>query len=74
MPTLCLYRSHKKFSERKQVHAGMEPSKTRQQDGNNTTTLAHHPYILCHFALCWFVCIGGCWKALAWVVFMGEYI
>ena len=40
----------KKFSERKQAHVGMEPSKPAKQDGNNTTTLSHHPYILCHFA------------------------
>ena len=26
---------------------GMEPTKL---DGNDTTTLSHHPYILCHFA------------------------
>ena len=30
----------KKFSERKQTHVGMEPSKT-----NDTTILSHHPYI-----------------------------
>jgi len=28
----------------------MESSKTNQSDGNNITTLSHHPYILCHFA------------------------
>ena len=27
----------------------MEPSKTKL-DGNDTTTLLRHPYILCHFA------------------------
>ena len=24
--------------------------KPAKQDGNNTITLSHHPYILCHFA------------------------
>ena len=59
--------SHKTFSEWKQVHVGMEPYKTTTKlDGNDTTTLSHHPYILCHFAaaytnmLCVFVsCVQG---------------
>ena len=50
----------------------MEPSKTNQTNGNDTTILSHHPYILCHFAsyaLCLLVvCIGGLWKAVGWVV------
>ena len=29
---------------------GWNPQKPAKQDGNNTTTLSHHPYILCHFA------------------------
>ena len=37
----------KKFSKWKQAHVGMEPTKV---DGNDTTTLSHHPYFLCHFA------------------------
>ena len=46
------YTSHKKFSEGKQVYVGMEASKPTKLDGNDTTTLSHHPYmyILCHFA------------------------
>ena len=28
----------------------MEPSKPTKLDGNDTTILSHHPYILCHFA------------------------
>ena len=47
------YTSHKKFCEGKQAHVEMEASKTNQtiQMGiNDTTTLSHHPYILCHFA------------------------
>ena len=42
---------------------------------NDTTTLSHHPYILCHFAtthkygLCLLVvCREGLWKAVGWVV------
>ena len=50
----------------------MEPSKANQSNGNDTTILSHHPYILCHFAsyaLCLLVvCIGGLWKAVGWVV------
>ena len=26
-----------------------KPQKTTKLDGNDTTTLSHHPYILCHF-------------------------
>ena len=26
------------------------PQKPTELDGNDTTTLSHHPYILCHFA------------------------
>jgi len=26
----------------------MEPSKTNQANGNDTTILSNHPYILCH--------------------------
>ena len=44
------FTSHKKFSEGKQVHVEMEASKPTKLDGNDTTTLSHHPYILCHFA------------------------
>ena len=38
--------SHKKFSEGKQVHVGMEiwkPQKPAKLDGNDTPTLSHHP-------------------------------
>ena len=47
--------------------------KPTKLDGNDTTTISHHPYILCHFAknaLCLLlvVCIGGLWKAVGWVV------
>ena len=45
---------------------------TPQYFHNTFTILSHHPYILCHFAtyaLCLlFVCIGGLWKAVGWVV------
>ena len=51
---------------------GWNPTKL---DGNDTTTLSHHPYILCHFvnyALCLLVvCMGGLWKPVGWVV-LGE--
>ena len=39
--------SHKKFSEGKQVHVGMEiwkPQKPAKLDGNDTPTLSHHPW------------------------------
>ena len=39
---------HKRFSEWKKVHVAMEPSKTTKLHGNDTTTLSHHSYILCH--------------------------
>ena len=44
--------SHKKFSEGKQAHVYRDGSLKNQPnlDGNDTTTLSHHPYILCHFA------------------------
>ena len=29
---------------------GWNPQKPAKQDGNDTTTHSHHPYILCHFA------------------------
>ena len=45
--------SHKKFSR---VHVGMETSKTNQSIGDDTTTLSHHPYILCHFAATYTIC------------------
>ena len=64
-----------KFSEWKQAQVGMEPStKTTTLDGNDTTTLSHHPYVLCHFSitctnmLCVFVVCRGLWKAVWWVV------
>ena len=51
------------------MHVGIEPSKTI--DGNDTTILSHHPYVLCHFAnyaLCLLVvCIGGLLKAVGGV-------
>ena len=66
------YTSHKKFSKGKQAHVGMERSKPTEQDGNNTTTHTHHPYILCHFAnyvLCLLVvCIGGLRKVVGRVL------
>ena len=44
--------SHKKFSEEKQAHVGMEALKTNQTRRESTTPqhFSHHPYILCHFA------------------------
>ena len=37
----------------------MEPSKPAKLDGNDTTILSHHPYILCHFVnylcLMWYI-------------------
>ena len=40
------------------MHVGMETSKTNQTTvyGNDTTTLSHHPYILCHFAATYTIC------------------
>ena len=29
---------------------GWNCQKPAKEDGNDTTTLSHHPYILCHFA------------------------
>ena len=57
----------------KTVHVGMEPSKTNQTNGNDTTILSHHPYILCHFgsyALHVFVScvhnrVEGSWESIA---------
>ena len=43
----------KKFFEQKQVHVGRTESAS--VNGNDTTILSHHLYILCHFgnyALC----------------------
>ena len=37
----------KTFSELKQAHVGMDPKKPTKLDGNDTTTLSLHPYILC---------------------------
>ena len=68
--TLWLNKSQiRMFSEWKQVCVGMEPSKPTQVDGNDTTTLSHHHYILYHFANydLLVVCIGGSWKALGFV-------
>ena len=42
--------SHKKGSEWKHVHVGMEPSNTNQTTWEDTTLLLHHPYTLCLFA------------------------
>ena len=48
-------------------------------DGNDTTTVSHRPYILCHFAatytnmVCMFVGCGGLWKAVWWVV-LGVHV
>ena len=53
-----LYKSQKKFSKWKQVHVGQKRSKPAKQDGNDTTTHSHHPYILCHFANCVFVFVS----------------
>ena len=57
---------------------GLNPHKPTKLDGNDTTILSHHPYILCHFvnyALCLlFVCIGGLWKALGWVMLHGSVV
>ena len=68
---IILY-NHKKFSEWKQVHVGIVPSKTNKLDWNDTTKLSQHPYILCHFAdyaLCLLVVfIGRLRKAVGWVV------
>jgi len=30
--------------------SGWNPKKPTKLDGNDTTTLSHHPYVLCHFA------------------------
>ena len=64
--------SHKKsFSSGKQVHVGMEPSRI---DGNDTTTLLHHPYIMCHFAN-YLVCFCSlfAWVLLHFDVFHLRY-
>ena len=53
--------------------------KPTKLDGNDTTTLSHHPYILCHFAatytnmVCVLVVCRGLWKAVLWVV-LGVYV
>ena len=60
--------SHKKFSEGKQVHVGMEASKPTKLDGNDTTTLSHHPYILCHFATACTNMICVFFVVVGWVV------
>ena len=43
------YTSQKNFSEWKQTHVGCNPKKPTKLDGNDTTTLSHDLYILCHF-------------------------
>ena len=42
--------SQKSFPIENKHHVGMEPSKPAKQDGSDTTTHLHHPYIFCHFA------------------------
>ena len=49
---LSVQKVTKKFSEWKEAQVGMKLSKQAKQDGNNSTKLSHHPYILCHFSLC----------------------
>ena len=46
--------SHKNSVLNEQAHVGMEPSKLAKLDGNDTTTLSHHPDILFHFVNCTF--------------------
>ena len=52
----------KKFSQWKQAHVGMEPSKTNQTRWEWHHNTFHHPYILCQLCLVLVVCIGGLWK------------
>ena len=44
----------------------MEPLKTNQLDGNDTTTLSHHPYILCHLAAAYtnMICVSYVHKVM----------
>ena len=56
----------------------MKRSKPAEQDGNDTTTHSHYPYILCHFAnyvLCLLVvCIAGLWKVVGRVLLCVVHI
>ena len=53
VPLMCPHAystRHKKFSEQKQAHLGMDLSEPAKQDRNDNTILLYHPYMLCHFA------------------------
>ena len=59
----------KSFLNENKCMYGWNPQKPIKVDGNDTTTLSHQPYILCHFAdlhkyaLCLLVVYrGGLWK------------
>ena len=41
---------------------GWKPQKPTKLDGNDTTTLSHHPYILCRFATACTNMICGAWR------------
>ena len=66
--------SHKKFSEGKKAHVGMEALKTNQTRWESTTPQHFHTipsYILCYFAATYtnmLVCREGLWKAVGSVV------
>ena len=51
-----------------QVHVGMEASKPTKQDGNDTITVSHHPYILCHLATTYTNMLSLCLFVVGWVV------
>ena len=69
---MTVLKSQKSFLNENKRMQGWNPQKPTKLDRNDTTTISHHPYILCHFAnyaLCLLVvCIGGLWKAVGWVV------
>ena len=71
-----MIKSQKSFPNENKCMYGWNPQKPAKQDGNDTTTHSHHPYILYHFAnygLCLLVmCIGGLWEAVGRVLLVVE--
>ena len=53
-----IYTSHKKFSEGKQAHVGMETLKTNQTRWESM--IPQHFHTLCHFAATYTICCVSC--------------
>ena len=52
----------KSFLNENKCMKGWNPQKTSKLDGNDSTTLSHHTYILCHFAATYtnMLCVCSC--------------